>query len=433
MTSIEELYALFLQHPQVCTDSRAIIPGSIFFALKGPSFNGNTFAEQALSLGAAYAVVDEDAYAKNPRCLLVKDGLAALQQLANHHRHQLKIPVLAITGSNGKTTTKELVRAVLAKRYRTLATKGNLNNHIGVPLTLLSITNEIEFAVIEMGANHQHEIEAYCKIAEPHYGLITNVGKAHLEGFGGFEGVKKGKGELYEWIAQQAKPVFLNGNNSILSEMAKEHKVQYQVIYGTDSNFDCCGELVSDSPALEVKWKQGEHSGHIHSQLIGRYNFENVLAAICIGNYFGVEAHDIDKAIAAYVPDNSRSQVITKGTNTIILDAYNANPTSMEAALKNFASLSSSHKIICIGDMAELGEETTKEHGRIVEMLKNIPNEQIILVGKNFGVYSGQIPCLHFETSDKAADWVKKHPFSNKNILIKGSRSTRMEKILDSI
>lgn len=433
MITIEELYSLYVKHPQISTDSRSILPGSLFFALKGPSFDGNSFAEQALVMGAAYAVVDNPAFQINERCLLVEDSLLALQQLANHHRHNLKIPVLAITGSNGKTTTKELVRAVLSKRYKTLATKGNLNNHIGIPLTLLSITDDIEFAVIEMGANHRQEIEMYCKIAEPHYGLITNVGKAHLEGFGGFQGVKKGKGELYAWIASHAKTIFLNGDNPHLVEMAKENKVQYVVLYGTQEHYDCHGDLVTDSPALEVKWKQGDASGHIQSQMIGAYNFENILSAVCIGNYFGVQAGDIDDAIAAYVPDNSRSQVVKKGSNTVILDAYNANPTSMEAALRNFAALPSTHKVICIGDMAELGEESDSEHGRIVEMLKSIPAEQVILVGKNFGIYSGQIKCVHFETSESAAAWVKEHPFSNKKILIKGSRSTRMEKILESI
>ena len=433
MISTEELYSIYQRHPRISTDTRAIIPGSVFFSLKGPSFNGNAFAEKALELGAAYAVVDEPEFQKNDRCLLVGDGLIALQQLANYHRHQLTIPVLAVTGSNGKTTTKELIRSVLSKRYNTLATKGNLNNHIGVPLTLLSISPDIEFAVIEMGANHQGEIESYCKIAEPHYGLITNVGKAHLEGFGGFEGVKKGKGELYAWIASHSKTIFLNGNNSILHEMAKDHKVQYAVVYGTEDGFDCSGALITDSPTLEVKWKQGDHSGQIQSQIIGAYNFENILAAVCIGNYFGVSAEAIDEAIAAYVPDNSRSQVVKKGTNTIILDAYNANPTSMEAALKNFASLPVKHKILCIGDMAELGEDSADEHRRIVEIVKTIPTDQVILVGKNFGFFSGQLKCLHFENSETAADWVKKHPFSNKQILIKGSRSSKMEKILESI
>ena len=433
MISTEELYSIYQRHPRISTDTRAIIPGSIFFSLKGPSFNGNAFAEKALELGAAYAVVDEPEFQKNDRCLLVGDGLIALQQLANYHRHQLTIPVLAVTGSNGKTTTKELIRAVLSKRYKTLATKGNLNNHIGVPLTLLSISPDIEFAVIEMGANHQGEIESYCKIAEPHYGLITNVGKAHLEGFGGFEGVKKGKGELYAWIASHSKTIFLNGNNSILHEMAKDHKVQYAVVYGTEEGFDCCGALITDSPTLELKWKQGDHSGHISSQIIGAYNFENILAAVCIGNYFGVSAEAIDEAIAAYVPDNSRSQVVKKGTNTIILDAYNANPTSMEAALKNFAALPDPHKLVCIGDMAELGEESRAEHERIMQLLKKIPAEKFILVGKNFGAFKDQLDCLYFQTSDEAANWVKKNPVKNSVILVKGSRSTMMEKVAEAL
>lgn len=433
MVTIEELYSRYQQHPLVCTDSRAILPGSIFFALKGPSFNGNAFAAKALEEGAAFAVVDEPAYVTDKRCLLVQDGLTALQQLANYHRRQLTIPVLAITGSNGKTTSKELVRAVLSKKYKTLATRGNLNNHIGVPLTLLSITPEVEFAVIEMGANHQKEIESYCLIAEPHFGLITNVGKAHLEGFGGFEGVKKGKGELYAWVGRHGRAVFINADNQHLCEMAQEHKLQFLIRYGTDPRYDCCGELVSDSPALHLKWKQGDQHGEVQTQMIGRYNFENILSAICVGNYFGVDAGAINEAIESYVPDNSRSQVVRKGSNIVVLDAYNANPTSMEAALRNFASMAAKQKLICIGDMAELGEESPKEHQRIIDLLKDIQSEQIILVGKNFGQFAAQLKCMHFETSDLAAGWLKKHPLSNTQILIKGSRSTKMEKILESI
>ena len=433
MVSTEEIYSLYLKHPQICTDSRAILPGSIFIALKGPSFNGNTFAEKALATGAAYAVVDEPEYKTSDRCLLVEDGLQTLQSLANHHRNQLTIPILAITGSNGKTTTKELILAVLSKQYTTLATKGNLNNHIGVPLTLLSITPDIEFAVIEMGANHRKEIELYCRIAEPHYGLITNVGKAHLEGFGGFEGVKQGKAELYNWLANHSKTAFINGNNSHLLEMAKENKVQYVMLYGTDEEFDCFGELITDTPTLEVKWKHADHSGHVQSQLIGAYNFENILSAVCVGNYFGVDADAINEAIASYVPDNSRSQVIKKGSNTIILDAYNANPTSMEAALKNFAAIPVSHKLVCIGDMAELGEESSVEHERIMQLLKKIKPAKFILVGKNFGAFKDQIECLYFPTSDEAASYVKKHPVRNSTILVKGSRSTRMEKVVEAL
>lgn len=429
--SIPSLYEVFKKHPVISTDTRTISPDSIFFALKGPTFNGNQFASMALEKGAAYVVVDEEKFVLNERCLLVEDGLKALQLLANHHRRQLKIPFLAITGSNGKTTTKELVRNVLAKKFRTLATIGNLNNHIGVPLTILSIGSDIEFAVIEMGANHQKEIESYCLIAEPDYGLITNVGKAHLEGFGGFEGVKKGKGELYQWVREKGKKIFINRNNTHLVEMSVRFNQDKLVSYGTSAENYCSGQLLSDEPFLKVSWKCEGRSGTIDSHIIGSYNFENILSAICIGNYFGVTPADIDAAISSYVADNSRSQLIKKGSNTIILDAYNANPTSMEAALRNFDKAEAEHKVICIGDMAELGAESDKEHERITHLLKSIRHDQLILVGKNFGKFASQLPCLHFTDSQAAAAYVKEHPFDNSYILIKGSRSSKMEKVLE--
>lgn len=427
----ERLYRIFRDHPVISTDTRTISAGSIFFALKGPSFNGNQFADAALEKGAAYVVIDEEAYRKSDRHLLVDDVLIALQQLANYHRRQMKIPFLAITGSNGKTTTKELVRAVLAKKYRTLATKGNLNNHIGVPLTILSITPDIEFAVIEMGANHQKEIESYCLIAEPDYGLITNVGKAHLEGFGGFEGVKKGKGELYQWVREKGKKIFINRNNQHLVEMSSRYNQDKLIAYGTSAGNYCSGKLLSEEPFLSVEWKCEGRSGKVDTQIIGSYNFENILSAICIGNYFEVPPADIDAAISAYVSDNSRSQMIRKGTNTIILDAYNANPTSMEAALRNLEKVDHPNKIICIGDMAELGDESEKEHARIIELIRQIPHKQLILVGKNFGKLAGTIPSLHFENSALAREFVKSHPFDQALVLIKGSRSSKMELLVE--
>ena len=304
--------------------------------MKGPTFNGNAFAENALSKGAVYAVIDEAIYEKDSRFILVDDALKALQNLANYYRHQCEIPFLAITGSNGKTTTKELVSRVLLQKYNTLATNGNLNNHIGVPLTLLSAKAETEFAVIEMGANHQKEIESYCNIAEPDFGLITNVGKAHLEGFGGFEGVKKGKGELYEWIADNGEAIFLNSDNAHLVSMVENFKIHKVITYGTKDNVYCKGKLIKEQPFLSVYWTCGEKSGTINSSIVGTYNFENILSAVCIGNYFGIDGDKICLAIESYQPDNSRSQLVKRGSNTIILDAYNANPTSMEAAINNF-------------------------------------------------------------------------------------------------
>ncbi len=430
---MKKLYQLFKEHPFISTDSRNIIPGSIFFSLKGPTFNGNAFAENALSKGAVYAVIDEAAYEKDSRFILVDNALIALQNLANYYRHQCEIPFLAITGSNGKTTTKELINRVLSQKFNTLATKGNLNNHIGVPLTLLYVKEETEFAVIEMGANHQNEIESYCNIAEPDFGLITNVGKAHLEGFGGFEGVKKGKGELYEWIAQNGEAVFLNDDNAHLVSMAEKCKLPKIVKYGTKENVYCKGKLIREQPFLSVQWTCGEKSGTINSSIVGSYNFENILSAVCIGNYFGIDADKICKAIESYQPDNSRSQLVKKGSNTIVLDAYNANPTSMEAAINNFKNMPGENKIIFLGEMAELGDESEAEHKRIVEQLKECRFEKIFLVGKNFRPYSDTISCMFFEDSEKAAEWVRSNPIKDSFILIKGSRSMLMERVFEAI
>ena len=432
MIMIDKLYEIFKKNPFISTDSRNIIPGCLFFALKGPAFNGNSFAEIALSNGAAFAVIDDSTFQKNHQYLLTDDVLTALQSLANFHRQQLKIPILAVTGSNGKTTTKELLKNILSKKYNTVVTKGNLNNHIGVPLTILSIPANAEFAVIEMGANHQKEIESYCRIAEPDYGLITNVGKAHLEGFGGFDGVKKGKGELYSWISKNGKGVFLNGSNSDLNAMVKEYKFPQIIRYGMDQEFYCSGELISEQPHLKINWKCNSKKGTIHSQLIGQYNFENILSAVCIGNYFNVVSADIDDAIEKYIPENSRSQIINKGTNTIILDAYNANPTSMEAALINFKKMNAAYKMVFLGDMAELGDETLEEHKLILSMLEESGYDKVILVGKNFVELSDGLNALIFEDSKLAATWLKENPVNNFYILIKGSRTTQMEKIMDA-
>ncbi|MCX6291271.1 MAG: UDP-N-acetylmuramoyl-tripeptide--D-alanyl-D-alanine ligase [Bacteroidetes bacterium] len=431
--SIEELYSLYKKYPVVCSDSRAIAKGSIFFALKGGHFNGNVFAATALEQGAAYAVVDEEKFAINERCILVDDTLDTLQKLARFHRDQFNIPFIAITGSNGKTTTKELTRNVLSKKFRIHATKGNLNNHIGVPLTILSIPLNAEAAVIEIGANHIGEIKLLCEIAAPDYGIVTNVGKAHLEGFGGFEGVKKGKGELYDFLAQAKGTIFLDADNEMLVAMASERTITKRITYGSAPGTNCHGELISSSPFLKVKWGYGAIKSETASQLTGSYNFENILAAVCIGNYFGVDAAHINQAIEEYVPDNSRSQVIQKETNTIILDAYNANPTSVAAALKNFNSISSGHKIIFLGEMAELGDESETEHQSVIEILKHIPYEELILAGKNFSRFADQIPCHYFETSAEATDWTKTKHFQNCTILIKGSRSMKMEKVMEGL
>lgn len=433
MLSIDKLYKVFINHPLISTDSRNIIPGSIFFSLKGPNFNGNNFAETALSKGASFSVIDDATFQKNSQFLLVDDVLTTLQALANYHRHQLQIPFLAITGSNGKTTSKELIKNVLSKKYRTVATKGNLNNHIGVPLTILSIKTDTEFAVIEMGANHQNEIDSYCRIAEPDYGLITNVGKAHLEGFGGFEGVKKGKGELYSWISKYGKAVFLNGNNDELNSMINNFKFNQIIRYGTGEEIYCSGEIEKEYPLLKVNWKCNNKKGSINSQLIGSYNFENILSAICIGNFFEVNPKLINDAIEEYTPDNSRSQVINKKTNTIILDAYNANPTSMLAALENFKKISSQHKIVFLGEMAELGDESLEEHQKILKIIYSENYDKVILVGKKFEKFSNNDNWLYFDDSERASSWLKKNPIEKSFILIKGSRSSLMEKIMEAL
>ncbi len=433
MTSIEEIYKAYIQSYTVSTDTRAIKPGSVFFALKGPSFNGNLFAEKALASGAAFAVIDEPAFRKDDRFLLVQDSLQALQQMAMHHRRQLSIPVVAVTGSNGKTTTKELIRSVLSKRYKTLATEGNLNNHIGVPLTILSITPAIEIAIIEMGANHQQEIDFLCSVARPDFGLITNVGKAHLEGFGGFDGVKKGKGEMYRHLAKSDRLAFVNADSAQLKEMADTYKPSRILFYGSGENLFCRGQLLSSEPSLHIKWQCESAFGEIHTQLIGAYNFENILSAIAIGNYFKVKPEDINEAIANYSPDNSRSQIIHRGSNTIVLDAYNANPTSMEAALKNFSAMEFGKKIICLGDMAELGDESRTEHQRIIRLVASMNYSELFLVGKNFGEFREGLPCHHFLNSEEAAHWLKVHQPADSLILIKGSRSSKMEKMLESL
>ena len=429
---IEKLYSAYLENPVVCTDSRAITKNCIFFALKGENFNGNSFAAAALQQGASYAVVDEKEFEINDRCILTADVLQTLQQLANHHRRAMQIPFIAITGSNGKTTTKELVRNVLSKKHKTHATKGNLNNHIGVPLTILSMPPGTEMAVIEMGANHLDEIKLLCDIAEPDYGIITNVGKAHLEGFGGFEGVKKGKGELYDFLAKKNGTVFLNRDNSHLVSMADEKKIGKRITYGTSAGNTCTGELLDTSPFLKLNWSYGENKGEVNSQLIGAYNFENILAAICIGNYFGVTGNQIRSAIEEYVPDNSRSQVLVKGTNKIILDAYNANPTSVAAALKNFAAMPDQNKIVLLGEMAELGDESAREHATILELIKELHFSKVYLVGTHFSLRGETTKEFTWALSaEQLIPLLKENNFRDSAILIKGSRSMKMEKVME--
>jgi UDP-N-acetylmuramoyl-tripeptide--D-alanyl-D-alanine ligase len=424
---ISELYQLFLQHPSVQTDTRKLKVGDIFFALKGPNFNGNLFARQALEAGAAYAVVDEPVDDTDPRIIKVEDGLVALQELAKYHREQFDIPFIAITGSNGKTTTKELVYTVLASHFVTCTTQGNLNNHIGVPLTLLGVKKDAQMAVIEMGANHQKEIEGYCRYTQPTHGIITNAGKAHLEGFGGAEGVKKGKGELYDFLRAHNGTAFVYADYDYLAEMSKGIKNIVQ--YGTSAGIVQGNTMQGNNGFLNVSINSGLNGiDAIKTQLVGDYNLPNVLCAAAIGKYFGVPDDKIRNAIESYLPSNSRSQLVHRDSNTFILDAYNANPSSMKLAIENFAKMSANNKVLMLGAMMELGEESIEEHKGIVSLIKQYPWKNVVLVGGDFATtYDGFI---FLANSAEAAAWLQQQGFSNTHFLVKGSRSMQMEKIL---
>ena len=433
-TPLALLYKIFEQHPVVCTDTRNIKKDAIFFALKGENFNGNSFAEQAISSGCAYAVVDEEKYVKDKRFLFVPNVLDIMQSLANYHRRMLNTPVIAITGSNGKTTTKELICAALAKKYNTLGTKGNLNNHIGVPLTLLSLTKEHEMAVIEMGANHVGEIAELCTIAEPDYGIITNIGRAHLEGFGGPEGVIKAKSELYAYIKQKNGLLFVNAENELLVKLSGGSRV---LTYGTTNQVNVQGTIVKADPFVKMRWKRKETltpliDRHLVStHLAGRYNFENILAAASIASYFGVDEQKLNEAIEGYTPSNSRSQLIEKGSNKILLDAYNANPTSMKAAIENFDEIKWSNKVLILGDMLELGDETAREHQAIVDLVRNKGFDRVFLVGQYFKSVNNSISAAQFESIDALCEHIKKNPLINSSLLVKGSRGVKLERVLD--
>jgi UDP-N-acetylmuramoyl-tripeptide--D-alanyl-D-alanine ligase len=433
MNKIENIYSRFLESGQrISTDTRKISEGSLFFALRGDNFNGNNYAEDALNKGAAFSIVDDKNLKPNERLIFVEDVLETLQQLSNFHRRQLKIKVIGLTGSNGKTTTKELINAVLSQKFNTHATQGNLNNHIGVPLTLLSLTADHEFAVVEMGANHQREIEFLCKIAEPDFGLITNIGKAHLEGFGGFEGVKKGKGELYDFLKKTNGLIFLHGDDAILTELCGDYK--NVITYGSKDSFDCTGTISASKQFLEISWhlKNDAEKNFISSRLTGSYNFGNILSAVCVGNYFGVEKDFIKKGIENYTPSNQRSQVVEKNSNTFILDYYNANPSSMEAALLNFEKNFSGNKIAIVGDMLELGNESLQEHRYIIDLIKKLNFSETVFVGKIFGQLSDHIHAKFFNTSDEAKNFIAQQHFVNSSFLIKGSRGLKMEKVMEA-
>lgn len=420
---IEDIYKIYREYPSIQTDSRKLQKDDLFFALKGPNFNGNHFAQQALKQGAAYVVADESLSFTDERIIEVNDVLKTLQQLAKFHREQFNIPFIAITGSNGKTTTKELVHEVLSSQYKTYTTKGNLNNHIGIPLTILKIKPDAEIAVIEMGANHLKEIEGYCQYVQPTHGLITNIGKAHLEGFGGAENVKKGKGELFDYLKSHNGIAFVNTDDPAVAESGS--RLSNTIQYGSCGEKNT-GSLLKKDPFIEIKINSGES---IQTQLVGTYNLPNVLAAVCIGEYFKIDGSKIKNAIENYAPSNSRSQLIKLKNNTIILDAYNANPGSMAAAIENFATMKGDKKILLLGDMKELGEDSRKEHSSIISLIDKYKWAAVVLVGKNFS--EADHSYIHFENSIQAKDWLKKENIENAQLLIKGSRSMQMERVLE--
>ena len=424
--TIAQLYEIYKKYPSVQTDSRKLKQGVLFFALKGPSFNGNSFAAKALEDGAAYAIIDEASFKVDERYILVEDVLTSLQQLALHHRLQFKnTPFIAITGSNGKTTTKELVHAVLSSQYKTYTTKGNLNNHIGIPLTLLSVGMDAEFAVIEMGANHQKEIAGYCSYTLPTHGIITNCGKAHLEGFGGVEGVRKGKGELYDHLRSNGGTAFVMWDFDYLRSMSAG--IKNLITYGTAGS-DYTGEVIKSEPFLEINISKGARTGHIQSQLVGDYNLPNLLVAVTVGQHFGVDDKKIKQAIEEYSPSNSRSQLMQIGSNTIILDAYNANPSSMKLAIENFAKQAYDEKLLLLGSMAELGAESEQEHRDILKLISQFKWKEVVLVGEEFRKVNTSYK--QFSNSAEAGEWFKQQDFQKIAALVKGSRSTQMEKVL---
>ncbi len=433
------LYDIFLSCPKICVDSRKAESGSIFFALKGENFDGNRYAEIALEK-CEYAVVENQEVVKNERYILVDDALLTLQRLATYHRKRLGLPIIAITGTNGKTTTKELIAAVMATKYKVGFTQGNLNNHIGVPLTLLSFDATHEFGIIEMGANHIGEIAQLCKIAAPDFGLITNVGKAHLEGFGSFEGVKKAKSELYQYLHDNDGVAFVNYDNEQLEDMNPPH---YIIYYGTKGFTHCQGRIEENGLFLKLRWIGSEDvmndkdpvdwiqdGSVVQTKLYGKYNFENVLAAICIGNNFNVPDESINQAVENYEPKNNRSQIINTGKNVVILDSYNANPTSMRTAIDNFSEVSLENKLLILGDMFELGETSIREHGVIIAQIKALNFKNVLFVGSNFYNYEGDDDYIFFKTRDNLINYLSRNQISDKNILIKGSRGMGLEKIL---
>ncbi len=428
MNDTKKIYDLFLKSSGVCTDTRKIKENNLFFALSGENFNGNRFAAEALKKGALAAVVDDPDHLPDgdSRYFLVRSSLETLQQLARFHRQQFTIPVLAITGTNGKTTTKELCAAVLASEKNICATKGNFNNHIGVPLTLLEINNRTEMAVVEMGANHPGEIAALCRIAQPTHGLITNMGKAHLEGFGSFQGVVKAKTELYRAIKQQKGTVLVNKDDALLMELSAGLA---RKTYGTPPA-DTAGRLKQNNTFITVEWLRGDSATEIRTQLYGSYNFANVMAALAVGRLFGIESGHVAEAVSRYQPKNNRSQVLQTANNHVILDAYNANPGSMSLALEDFAAHRFPHPVLILGDMFELGDAAQEEHKKIADKTEQLGFTEVILVGENFSRVKTHPGFVQLQTTDDLLRFLPSHPVKNAHILVKGSRGMALEKII---
>ena len=428
--TLAQIYKLFLQFPSIITDTRKINKNCIFLALKGEKFNGNTFAAEALKKGAEYAIIDEKKFIIPGKTIVVNNTLDTLQQLAHLHRKKLNIPILAITGTNGKTTTKELIAALLSQKFNVKYTQGNLNNHIGVPLTLLEMNAYTEFGIVEMGANHPGEIAKLCEIADPDYGIITNIGKAHLEGFGSFEGIKKTKAELYEYLSNKKGTIFFNNDNNLLYELVKQ--IENKISYGT-KNVDFMGNPIESPPFIHAIVNFPKGKLYLNTLLTGNYNFENILAAACIGNHLGVDPLKIQKALKEYKPTNNRSQLIKKGNLKIIMDAYNANPTSMEASIKSFLSDFTQNKThLILGDMLELGTFAIEEHQKILRLIQNHQSTNVLLTGPVFSQVAINFPAYNvFTNVEDLCSYLAVNPIKSGAVLVKGSRGIQLEKVLE--
>ncbi len=430
MDALDIIFQQYTKNPKVTTDTRGIAPGDIFFALKGANFDGNAFAGRALELGAALTVVDDKSI-KGDRIVYVENSLLALQELARMYRRTLNIPFIGLTGTNGKTTTKELIVAVLSSKYKVAATKGNLNNQIGVPLTILSIPFDAQVAVIEMGANHPLDIDELTSIAMPDFGLITNVGKAHLEGFGSFEGVKKTKGELYDFVKKKNGKIFINSANSHLVQMAQEREITKTISYGLGEMGAEILQKDLDHPFLRLNLSKGILDGiMLETRLVGDYNADNVLAAVAIGLHFDVPVESIRASLLAYTPTNNRSQLMRTENNLVIVDCYNANPTSMEAAISNFTKFNVGHKVAILGDMLELGDASAVEHAKVIDLAQKMGVDEVMLVGQEFVSVSKNVGAILFMTSEELAEYLRVNPIVNSLVLVKGSRGIKLENVL---